>query len=129
MDVDVQIHGAAETLEDGDAAALGCGHPAVSGPAAQVSLDCSMEDSRHGATQIVAPCEEIANPVRQRQDPLPDRHVGEHLVDEVRGTLCHPSTVTARTESAPFAGEGDQLTRPALRAAEPREAASQEPAP
>jgi hypothetical protein len=63
------------------------------------------------------------------QDPLADRHVGEHVVDQVRGGVGHAPTAAARTETSTFARERDQSLGAAVATLEPREAAGEETTP
>ena len=67
--------------------------------------------------------------MRHTQDPLADRHVGEHVVDQVRGACGHAPTAAARTETSTFARERDQSLGSAVATLEPREAAGEEPTP
>ena len=59
---------------------------------------------------------------------LLNRHVGEDVVDQVRGAFSHAPPATTQTEPAPFAREGHEPLGRAARAPEPREAARQEAA-
>jgi hypothetical protein len=47
--------------------------------------------------------------VRQRQHPLPQRMLGQHLIGQPRGGLGHASCAARRAESALLATECDQL--------------------
>jgi hypothetical protein len=79
--------------------------------------------------QVVAPGQHVPDPARHTQDPLPDRHVGEHAVNEVRGPFGHAPTAATRAEASPFAGKRDEPLGLAVATPEAREATSQEPAP
>ena len=61
---------------------------------------------------------------RQRQHPLPHRHMWDDVVDQAPRGLRHPARTARGTEPSPFAAEGQQLVVAALAAAQPREAVS-----
>ena len=46
--------------------------------------------------------------VSQCSQPLPDRNLGQHPVDEVGRRVGHAATATGRTEAAALAREGDE---------------------
>jgi hypothetical protein len=63
------------------------------------------EDSAHlhthdRATQIVIPREQVSQTIGQTQDPLPNRGIGQHMVDEVGRAFRHASPAATRTEAA-----------------------------
>lgn len=79
--------------------------------------------------KIVVPRETIPQPVRHAQDPLSDRHIGKHPVDEMRGALGHSAAAAARAERTPFARESDEPVESTAGAMKAREAARQPAAP
>jgi hypothetical protein len=81
--------------------------------------------AQHRTAQGVIPGQAVAQAIRQRQDPLPHRHPGQHLVDEIGGAFGHPPAATAWAEPAPLAGEGQEALEGAVRTAKPREAMGQ----
>lgn len=60
------------------------------------------------STQIVIPCEPVSQPVRQAQDPLANRGIGQHVVNEVGRAFRHAAPTATRTEAASFAREWHQ---------------------
>ena len=67
--------------------------------------------------------------MRQAEHPLPDRHVGEHVIDEMRRPLGHPSTTTPRAEAAALARKGHEAVQSARGAPKAGEAAGQTATP
>ena len=63
------------------------------------------------AAQVVIPRQEIAQPMRQAQDPLTHRYVGEHMIDQVRGPLGHPTAATHPASAGPLRTSGLRPTR------------------
>lgn len=66
--------------------------------------------------------EEVAQPFRQRQDPLAYRQRRKDMIDEMCSRLRHAPGIAERgiaerTEGAPFAGEGDREIVTAIPAA------------
>ena len=57
------------------------------------------------ATHCMVPRQAVAQPIRQGEPPVADRHVWQPCVDEGRGALRHPPTPTARTDAAPLTRE------------------------
>ena len=109
-------------------------HPVTDHPAAASRLDAlvararskhavhrTQQRARNRATQVVVPRQLIPHAVRQTQDPLPDRHIGEHMIDEMGGALRHPAAAAAGTQRPALAGERDQPVQAAVTAAKPRE--------
>lgn len=125
--VDVEIERPAEALQDDNRAAAAARDAPLTQPATETSEHGPHEESRHRAAALVIPRQAVAQPMRQRQHPVPDRHVGQDVVDEMRGAFRHAPATAARTEAAPFAGERDHALSPAPRAAQAREAARQPP--
>lgn len=128
MDVDVEIHRAAEALKHSDAAATGMRDAVRLSPRAQMPFDRSVQDARHPSAQVVTPRQDVAQSKRQCQFPLPDRHVGDDMVDEVRGAFGHAPPAATGTEPASFARERHKPLGRTVRAPKPREAPGQEAA-
>jgi hypothetical protein len=84
-----------EPLDDRDGAAAAVHHTRQCRPATQAAQHSTHEYPCHGFARIMVPRKLVPQPVRQTQDPLPDRHVGQHVVDEVRGTFGHSATAAA----------------------------------
>ena len=66
--------------------------------------------------------EEVAHPVREAQNELPDGDKGDHMIDQVSCELCHASASAARTDAASFTGKGDEAFRAAAAATKSGEA-------
>jgi hypothetical protein len=128
MDVDVEVEGAPEPLEHGHTATAAVADAARPRPRAQVAFHGAVEEARHRAAQVVAPRQQIAQPVWQGEDPLPHGDIREDVVHEVRRALGHPPAAATGAEAAPLAGERDQPLGPAGVAPEPGEAAGKEAA-
>jgi hypothetical protein len=65
-------------------------------------------DREHGATELVVPREEIAEPMGQAQHPLAYRNMRQDAVHETRGALGHTPAPAARAEAAALAGKGHE---------------------
>lgn len=68
MEVHVQVHRPTEALNDGDTAAAWIRETLAARPGPQVPLDRPVQNAGDTPAQVV----------------VPGRHVGEHVVDEVR---------------------------------------------
>ena len=77
----------------------------------------------------MVPGQPIAQPERQREHPLPDRHVGQDGIHEVSGALDHTAPAAAGTEPSPLARERHQPLRAAAATPEAGEAAGEPAAP
>lgn len=127
VEVHVQIEPASEPLDHRHAAGVAV---AKAPPARTSSLERQQNarvDREHGPTELVVPCQEIAEPVGQAQHPLAHRDVRQDAVHEARGALGHAPASAARTESAALAGEGHEPLESAG-AAEPGKAMRQDAA-
>jgi len=108
MDVDVQVQRASESLDDG--------HSTAATIDDAIPTRATSDDAEHGAhvhgddraTQIVIPRQHVPQPVRQTQHPLSHRHVGEHMIHQVRRAFGHAPAATTGTEPAAFAREGHE---------------------
>jgi hypothetical protein len=103
MEVDVEIESATEALNDHHGAAPAVDDAITSCATPQEPEYCAHCDAGHGPTQLVIPRQQVPQPMRQTEDPLPDRHVGEDLIDEMRGPLGHPATAAPRTNPTALA--------------------------
>jgi hypothetical protein len=81
-------------------------------PAAQEAEHRAHEDGGNGPAQDVVPVQQVTNAVRQAEHPLTNRNRREHVIDQVRGTLRHPTSTAARAEAPAFAREGHEPSRP-----------------
>ena len=82
-------------------------------------LDLFDEDPREGCYRALAVSEKAAQPLRDRDHPLPHGHRGNDAVDEMRSCLRHSAAVARRTDTPALAREGHDKTLPARRTACP----------
>ena len=87
----------AKSLHDDDGPASRVHEVGRTGLVTQKLQDRPHRHCGHRAAEIMVPGELVAQAIRQRQHPLPHRHVGEHMFDQVRGALGHPASTTAPT--------------------------------
>jgi site-specific recombinase XerC len=125
VEVDVEIERATEPLDDDHGAAPPVDDALAAGALAQEPEDRPHGDAGHGPTQCVVPGQQVPQPMRQTEDPLPDGHVGEDPIDEMRRPLRHPAASTTRAEPPPLARERDQTIQATGGAPESGEAARQ----
>ena len=88
VQVDVEVGGRAEALDQGDRAALTLValEPRV---AQQVPFDHALHHLQHRRDQLGLRGQQHAQRDRQRQHPLPHRHLGDDVVHQVRCCLRH----------------------------------------
>jgi hypothetical protein len=98
VDVQVEVERPAESLDHGDSATATVRDAAVARAGAQEAEHGTDEHGDDPATQVVIPRPLVPQAVRQAQDPLPHGHVGEHVVEQVGGSLRHPAAAATRTE-------------------------------
>ena len=105
-----------ESLDEGDRAGIGCG-ALQAGLLEQKPRDDAVDDPQHRCEQL-GPCgKEDAKPDRKGQHPLPDRHLGHHLLDQERSALGHAPRAARGAKPAPLAGERYPLLVCAVNAA------------
>jgi hypothetical protein len=105
VEMDVEVQRAPEPLNhhDSPAPAIGDAAPPRAGP--QEAEDGSHVHAHHRATQIMIPREPVPQAIREAQHPLPNRDVGQHMVNEVRRAFGHAAAAATRTEAPPLARE------------------------
>ena len=101
--MDIEIEGPTETLHDRHGAAPAVDDAITSGATPQESEYCTQCDAGHGPTQLVIPRKQVPQPMRQAEDPLSNRHVGEDMIDEMRRPLGHTPAATPRAEPTALA--------------------------
>jgi hypothetical protein len=69
----------------------------------------AVDDLQDRREQLGMCSEQNAQRDRKREHPLPHRHPGDDVIDQVGGGLRHAPGATARTEAAPLATEGHEL--------------------
>jgi hypothetical protein len=100
MDMDVQIQRPAEPLNDGDGTTAPVRDSvALCAPANKPEDGARTQRLPRDTDRDPSPTRSAA--IRQAQHPLADRHVGEHVIDQVRGTLGHPTAPAAWTKVRP----------------------------
>ena len=87
-----------------------------------VSEHRAQERARDGAAEVRGRDQSETQIPRERQHPLPHRHVRDHVAREVRGNLRHAPATAGRAEPAPLARERDQVVQRATWAAHAPEA-------
>ena len=92
---------------------------------AQRRLHLGQKNPQHRVDQAGAVMQEIPQPFRERQDPLPHRRRRVHMIHPMRGGLGHAPGAAGGADPAALAREGDQKVMPAVRAAYPGEAVGQ----
>jgi len=112
--VQIQVHRGAEALDEGDGTTLLDRTTRMTSKApaklCEQGSDEGAEDAT-GESWIVRTA--IAKWVRKSQNPLADRDLGQHTLDEVCCRFRHPSATTGGTEAAAFAREGAEAIEPA----------------
>ena len=92
----------------------------------QVARDHTLHDLQHGRHQLRLSGQQQAQRDRQPHDPnehpLAHRHMGDDVVDQVRGSLRHAPCAARWAKASPLAGEGYKLVMPAVTAAQAQEA-------
>jgi hypothetical protein len=48
------------------------------------------------STESMVPHEQVPQLIRQTEEPLPNRHVGQHVIDEMHGAFGHAATAATR---------------------------------
>ena len=116
VDMHVEIERSAEPLDHGDRARTTIRHAVVARANAQEAEHRAEKHGNDRATQVVVPRQLVPQAVRQTENPLhpsaaaapgtsalPHGHVGEHVVEQVGGSLRHPAAAAARTHRPRFA--------------------------
>jgi hypothetical protein len=78
----------------------------------------AVDDLQDGREQLGMRSEQQAKRDRKREHPLPHRHPGDDVIDQVGGRLRHAPGATARTEAAPLATKGHEPLMGAVGAAQ-----------
>lgn len=128
MEMEVQVQRATQALREHDGARSATSDACARGALAQPSEQRAHEDAADRRTQLRVEGQEVADSKGEREHPLPDRDVRQHVVAQVRGGVGHAPSAARRAEAAPLAREGDQLVLAATRAVHAREAEGQDAA-
>ena len=104
MEMQIEIERAAEALgHDDRATAARCARPLWPRVRSH-GQQRAHEDAPDGGTELGVEGQQIADAEGEREHPLADRHVRQHVVDQVRGCVGHAPAATGRTETAALAG-------------------------
>ena len=125
MEMNIQLKTTSEALDDRHGPAAPVAHAVVARPATAEPEHRANVNGEHRAADLVIPGEKVAQAIRERRDPLPDRDVRQHGVHEVGCPLCHAPSPTARTEAPSLAGERHEALERAAVAPYPCKAAAQ----
>jgi len=123
MEVEVQVECRTEALDEGDRTTLfRASTPLPPRTSAQLGEQRADEGAEHSTRESCVVGTSVAERIRQREYPLPDRHFGQHAIDEARCGVRHATSATRGTESAALARERNQAVVTAFIAVEPEEA-------
>ncbi len=122
---EVQIEGAPEPLDHGHRAPTTIRDAAVARARAQEPEHGANEHRDDAAARVVIPRQLVPQAVRQTEDPLSHRHVGQHVINQVRRAFRHAAPPATGTQRAAFARKGDQPVEAAVVAAKSREPAGE----
>jgi hypothetical protein len=112
VDMHVEIERPAESLNHGHRATTTVRDASIARASAQKAEHAADEHGDDGATQVVVPRHLVPQAVRQTDNPLPDRHVGEHVVEQVGGALGHPAVPQLGQSARPLHENGTSRSRP-----------------
>jgi hypothetical protein len=126
VEVEVEVQGGAEALDEGDGAALAArSAPVLPRAPAELGEECADEGAQHGAREPRVVGAAIAKRIGKREHPLADRHSGEDAVHEARRGVGHAPPTAGGTEAAALARERNEPVEPAVVAVHAQEAEGQ----
>jgi len=117
----IQIEAPPKSLDHGHRTAATVRDAAVTRTGAQEAEHRADEQGDDPAAYVVIPRQLVPHAVGQTQDPLPHRHVGEHVIEQVGSSLSHSATATTWTQGSALAGKRGQPIEATVPAAKPRE--------
>ena len=107
--MNVQVERQAEALDEGDGAALlGPEVPLLSRASSNLREQGSDEGAKHGAREPRVVGTPIAEWIGQREHPLPNRHLGQDSINQVRGGIRHAAPAARWAEATTLARERNQ---------------------
>jgi hypothetical protein len=109
MQVDVQVQGGAEPLDQGNNSRSSAAAGRESCPVGQISLDGANDDREAAAERVRSTGEQQAEWPGEAQDPLANGYFRKDMVDEVSRGLDHPPSAARRAEAPSLAGKRDQV--------------------
>ncbi len=98
----------------------------ASRPDPMLRKDRTQEGAQDLARELRIPGAATAERIRKREDPLPDRYLGQDPIDEVRRGVGHATTAAGGAKSAALAREGDEAIVAACVAVDPQEAVGEQ---
>ena len=126
VEVQVELAAAAEALDHGESAGLDFGVCAYETEASRAlpveGAECAPVDTVHVQAEVVVEGQQEAQPVRDRECPVPHSDRGQHPVGQVGGDLGLAPGHAARADASVLAAEGDEPVGAAAAAAEAGEA-------
>lgn len=108
VEVEVQVHGAAEALDEGDRAGAG-GTLVEMGAADQMGGETAVHDAQDFTQGPSVGGAQEPQRDGEREHPLAQRQRRQYLIDEQRGALDHAPRAAGGAEAAPLTAEGDEL--------------------
>ena len=115
----VEVEAPAETLGKIDGPAVGTLH---TGARPQLDEDLLHEDAPQRGQHLRVEGRQATQLPRQREHPLPDRHVGEHAVDQMSRLVRHSASATGWAQPSALARKGYEDIVPARVAMEAQKA-------
>lgn len=125
VDVHVEIERRPEALQDGHGPGAPIADAGAPGSTTQPTSNRPRVHGHDGTTERMIPGQQVPQPRRQREHPLPHGHIWKHAIHQMRGALRHATPPAARAEAAALAGERDQLFVATSGTPKPREAGRQ----
>ena len=127
VEVDVGVEAGAEPVEERDSAESGVGR-GVGRCVAQGSAKDAEEDGEDASHEDRVVGQEGAEPLREGEDPLPNRYVGNDVVGEMDPDLGHTAGGTGGADAPTLAAERAKALLGAVIAAKSGEPVRQDPA-
>ena len=127
--VHVELEARAKALDHRHRAGVAVGPPGAPRPPAIPAEHGPHEHPDDGPTERVVEGEPVAQPVRDGEDPLPDRDPGQDRLDEIRRLLRHPPAAATGADRAAFAGQRQEALERTVVAPDPQKAMDEQPTP
>jgi len=111
VEVDIEVQSAPESLDHRHAAGVAVAKASATCASSLERQQDARVDREHGATELVAPCEEIAEPMGQAQHPLAYRNMRQDAVHETRGALGHAPAPQLGQKPRPLQEKGTSRSK------------------
>ena len=125
VQVDVQIDGPAEPLENDDPTAARVDDASLTCPMAEKAQDRAHGYGDDLSAHVMIPGQGVPQAVGRESTHWRTGTSGKTVIDQMGGPVGHPAPTAARTQRARLAGEGDQPLPAARGTSKPSEAASE----